>query len=201
MKSCALATIIVGFASAVSAAPASRMAEIQARDEQLQQAETGVFDVGPKDSKTGAAGIFGQGGNVISNVFDSATCIVSGFLGGGNPNCKGEGEATLDVSNGSSTSGSTSSGSTSSGSTSSGSTSSDSSSSDSSSSSGDVNTNNEANSTRYTYKYDTNEDGTLKVDVELQQGGKCTYNLKAEKGKSTRDLIKKAAQMCLDKQK
>ncbi len=48
--------------------------------------------VNPEKSD-GQKGITGQGGNLFSNIFDSASCLVSGFLGGGNPNCKGKGSA------------------------------------------------------------------------------------------------------------
>jgi len=33
-------------------------------------------------------GVFGQGNNLVSNIFDDAACIVNSVIGGANPRCK-----------------------------------------------------------------------------------------------------------------
>lgn len=54
--------------------------------------------------KQAAAGIFGDGDNLISGIFDTTACLVSGIIGGGNPNCKGKGKATVELPSSSSSS-------------------------------------------------------------------------------------------------
>lgn len=49
---------------------------------------------------------------------------------------------------------------------------------------------------RYSFNYDTNRDGSLKVTITLDRGGSCTYNLKAD-GKDVESAIKEAAKKCL----
>ncbi|OBT54037.1 hypothetical protein VE04_03542 [Pseudogymnoascus sp. 24MN13] len=48
----------------------------------------------------------------------------------------------------------------------------------------------------YTYTYDTNDDGTLKVTITLKEGGTCTYNLRAD-GNYLQTVIKDAAKRCI----
>lgn len=51
-------------------------------------------------------------------------------------------------------------------------------------------------STQYTYTYDTNDDGTLKVVITLERGGSCKYNLRAD-GNKVKKVIDDAAKRCL----
>ncbi|KAM9873288.1 hypothetical protein VDGL01_12635, partial [Verticillium dahliae] len=107
----------------------------------------------------GQSGVFGQGDNLVSNIFDGAACVVSSVIGGGNPRCRGKGSSTVKPD--------------------------------------DVQGDREQWSNGYTYTYDANEDGTLMVTISLQNGGHCTYNLKAD-GKSVADVISAAAKRCFD---
>ncbi|KAL2201670.1 hypothetical protein CC79DRAFT_1338683 [Sarocladium strictum] len=119
----------------------------------------GFAAAAPIAQPQGFFGGIGGGDNFFSGVFDSAACIVSSFIGGGNPRCKGQGTATLPVSV------------------------------------GDNNNNN--NSNRYSFKYDTNNDGSLKVTINLARGGSCTYDIKAD-GEDLKSAVGKAAKRCLD---
>ncbi|KAJ2983995.1 hypothetical protein NQ176_g281 [Zarea fungicola] len=103
--------------------------------------------------------IFGSGDNLVSNIFDSASCIVSNVIGGGNPKCHGSGEAHARPSAG-----------------------------------GDE------EPIQYTYTYDTNDDGTLKVVINLERGGSCKYNLRAD-GYQIKKVIDGAAKRCHDEHK
>ncbi|ODA78898.1 hypothetical protein RJ55_04488 [Drechmeria coniospora] len=53
-----------------------------------------IINVSVAGGTSGAPGIFGQGSNLVSNIFDSAACLVSNVIGGGNPNCRGQGVGT-----------------------------------------------------------------------------------------------------------
>lgn len=135
---------------------------MQAREE---QAADGFF------GGNGESGIFGQGSNLFSNVFDGAACIVSSVIGGGNPKCQGRGSAVVKPpSDGGKKPGN-----------------------------GDDNSG-DHESAAYNYTYDTNKDGSLKVTVTLQRGGSCTYDIKAD-GEKVQDAISEAAKKCLAEKK
>ncbi len=72
-------------------------------EKRADQAVNGLFDAFGSGAlgQGGSPGILGQGSNLVSGVFDAAACIFSAFIGGGNPNCRGKGEATVPLPQGS----------------------------------------------------------------------------------------------------
>jgi hypothetical protein len=52
-------------------------------------------------------------------------------------------------------------------------------------------------SNRYSFKYDTNTDGSLQVTIDLERGGSCTYDIEADGG-DLKSAVGKAAKRCLD---
>lgn len=113
----------------------------------------------------------------VSDVFDSAACVVSGFIGGGNPKCHGKGKGDVEKSSSSSSSDSHN----------------DNDSSDSSSSDSDI------QDTSYNYKYDTNDDGkyviTIQPNAMSKDDCKETYD---PKDGELKELVSKAAAKCFE---
>lgn len=120
------------------------------------------------------SGIFGSGSNLFSNIFDGAACLVSGVLGGGNPNCKGKGTSTIQTTVGVNAGGND--GAVAVGSTSSGAN---------------------VEDTQYNFNYGTNKDGTLKIDITLNRGGVCNYASVPADGKDIKAVIDAVAKKCL----
>lgn len=114
-------------------------------------------------------------------MFDSAACIVSSFIGGGNPLCKGRGDAVVTTPSGGNKGDKG-----------------DKATSSSSNSNANTNSNSNSKNNRYSFTYDTNKDGSLKVEITLDRGGTCTYNLQAD-GKPIKEVVNEAAKKCLDK--
>ncbi|KAI5458908.1 hypothetical protein BGZ63DRAFT_406227 [Mariannaea sp. PMI_226] len=99
----------------------------------------------------------GKDGNFISNIFDSAACVVGSVIGGTDSNCHGKGNSAVRPPN--------------------------------------VGDGSEKLNTHYTYTYDSNTDGSLKVTITLDRGGSCTYNLRSD-GKKIKSIIDDAATKC-----
>jgi hypothetical protein len=148
---------------------------MQGRDEQVQQADAGLF-----------GDVLGTGLGIFGGAFNSAVCVVDdliGALGGGNnPQCEGKGTATIKSSSSSSSSSNTNT---------------DTNTDTNSNSNSNSNNNDNSSSTAYNYNYTTNKDGTLKVVITLSRGGSCTYNVDAN-GKQISDVVSSKAQQCLD---
>lgn len=56
----------------------------------------------------------------------------------------------------------------------------------------------QSSSAQYSYTYNTNQDGTLKIDITLASGATCTSN-EDPKGKELKDIIQDAATKCRNK--
>ena len=119
-------------------------------------------------------GVFGQGSNLVSNVFDGAACIVSDIIGGGDPRCQGRGTATINVSANSGNSGN----------------------SGQDGDSGHDGDSGDEDSTSYTYTYDTDKDGKIHIVIRLGSGASCDYDVDAD-GKKVNDVVDDVAKKCV----
>ncbi|KAF7556005.1 hypothetical protein G7Z17_g1739 [Cylindrodendrum hubeiense] len=129
------------------------------------RAESALFGSSP------GTGLLGQGSNLVSNIFDVAACVVSGILGGGNPDCRAGGTAQVNTATTTTTT----------------------TNSNSNTSSQDAN--------KFKYTFGPNPDGTLKIVITpvLSTKKPCTFNLNAD-GRPVGTVISDAAKSCLRSQ-
>ncbi|CAM1504625.1 Fc.00g022160.m01.CDS01 [Cosmosporella sp. VM-42] len=139
-----------------------------------EREESGLFDF---------LGVGGQrGGNFFSDIFDNAACVVSGFIGGGNPRCSGrgtlEGAFSLGGNSGANINANGNAG---------------------GDAKTDVNFNSNANSNSYSFSYTTDGNGKLKITITPDAQGKnpCTTTVDTKSGDDIRQLVKEAADKCL----